>query len=174
MNQKTLVSISRTRVLALTSVLAALIAVGTITSIPMPYPLAALTLAPIVIFVTSILLGPAAGLVASVIGSAIGYSFGSTIGTIAGGFSYYFLFGIVFARGPMGFIVGLLRKKNEIIAMILGVAIETLLFFGLDFFVLGFGYAIFDFGTLADLVFVPVAYGILVAVRRNLDITYLA
>jgi uncharacterized membrane protein len=124
--------------------------------------------------VTSILLGPAAGLISSAIGSAIGYSFGSTLGTIAGGFSYWFLFGIVVARGPMGFSVGLLRKKNEIIAMILGVAVETLLFFGLDFYALGFGTAILDFGTLVDLVFVPVSYGILMAVRRNLNLTYLA
>jgi uncharacterized membrane protein len=173
-NQKTPVSISRTRIVALTSVLAALIAVGTIIAIPMPFPLAAITLAPIIIFVTSILLGPAAGLISSAIGSAIGYSFGSTLGTIAGGFSYWFLFGIVVARGPMGFSVGLLRKKNEIIAMILGVAVETLLFFGLDFYALGFGTAILDFGTLVDLVFVPVSYGILMAVRRNLNLTYLA
>ena len=173
-NQKTRVPISRTRVVALTSVLAALIAVGTVIAIPMPFPLAAITLAPVIIFVTSILLGPAAGLISTAIGSAIGYSFGSTFGTIAGGFSYWFLFGIVVARGPMGLSVGLLRKKNEIIAMILGVAVETLLFFGLDFYALGLGTAILDFGTLVDLVFVPVTYGILVAVRRNLNITYLA
>ncbi|MGA3192983.1 MAG: ECF transporter S component [Candidatus Bathyarchaeia archaeon] len=174
MKQKTPVPISRTRIVALISVLAALIAVGTVIAIPMPTPLAAITLAPIIIFVTSILLGPAAGLISTVIGSAIGYSFGSTLGTISGGFSYWFLFGIVVARGPMGLTVGLLRKKNEIIAMIFGVAVETLLFFGLDFYAFGFGTAILDFGTLVDLVFVPVTYGILVAVRRNLDITYLA
>lgn len=143
-------------------------------AIPMPTPLAAITLAPIVIFVTSILFGPAAGFVSAVIGSAIGYSFGSTFGTIAGGFSYYFLFGIVFARGPMGLSVGFLRKKNEIIAMIVGVVVETLLFFAPDFYIYGFGYAVLDFGTLIDLVFVPVTYGILVAVRRSLDVTYLA
>jgi uncharacterized membrane protein len=173
-NQKTRVPISRTRVVALTSVLAALIALGTVIAIPMPFPLAAITLAPIIIFVTSILLGPVAGLISTAIGSAIGYSFGSTFGTIVGGFSYWFLFGIVVARGPMGLSVGLLRKKNEIIAMILGVAVETLLFFGLDFYAFGFGTAILDFGTLVDLVFVPVTYGILIAVRRNLGLTYLA
>ena len=174
LKQKTRVPVSRTRIVALISVLAALIAVGTVIAIPLPTPLAAITLAPIIIFVTSILLGPAAGLASSVIGCAIGYPIGSTLGTIAGGFSYYFLFGIIVARGPMGFVVGLLRKKNEIIAMILGVVVETLIFFGLDFYVIGFGAAILDFGTLADLVFVPVTYGILIAVRRNLEITYLA
>jgi uncharacterized membrane protein len=156
--------------------MAALIAVATTIAIPMPPPLSTITFAPIIIFVVSILLGPSAGLVSSAIGSAIGFVGGSSIGTImvpAGYFSV-FLLGIVVARGPMGFCVGLLRKKNVIMAMILGVIVETLIFFAIDFYLFGIAVAVLDFGTLVDLVFVPVAYAILLAVRKILDITYLA
>jgi uncharacterized membrane protein len=175
MNQKIPEFASRSKVVALTSILAALIAVTTMIAIPMPPPLSAITFAPVIIFVTSILLGPSAGLISTVIGSAIGYLGGTTIGTIsgAGGLYYWYLFGIAFARGPMGFCVGLLRKKNEIVAMIIGVVVETLLFFALDTYLIGFWVALADFGTLVDLIFVPIAFAVLVAVRRILDITYL-
>ncbi len=166
---------SQTKIVALTSIMAALIAVTTIIAIPMPPPLSTITLAPIIIFVAGILLGPSAGLVSSVIGSAVGFMAGSSIGTIMvmPGYLYWYLFGIVIARGPMGFSVGLLRKKNEIFAMIVGVVVETLIFFAIDVYLIGIALAVFDFGTLVDLVFVPIAYTILIAVRRILDITYL-
>lgn len=176
MNKKMSEPASRTRKVALTSVLAALIAVTTMMAIPLPPPLVTITLAPVIIFVTSILLGPTAGLTSAVIGSAIGYLGGTTIGTITnvGGLYYWYLFGIVIARGPMGLSVGLLRRKNEMICMVLGVAVETLIFFALDIYLIGIVLAVFDFWTLLDLVFVPVAYGVLVAVRKILDVTYLA
>jgi len=175
MNKKAPETASQTRVVALTSVFAALIAVTTMTAIPMPPPLSTITLAPIIIFVTAILLGPSAGLISSVIGSAIGYLAGTSIGTIAifPGYLYWYLFGIIIARGPMGLSVGLLRKKNEIIAMITGVVVETLVFFTIDVYLFGIILAIPDFGTLIDLIFVPVTYAILMIVRRTLDVSYL-
>jgi uncharacterized membrane protein len=167
---------SQAKKVALTSILAALTAVTTITAVPLPPPLSTITLAPVIIFVSAILIGPSGGLVSSIIGSTVGYVAGTTIGTIssAGGLYYWYLFGIAFARGPMGLSVGLLRKKNEIIAMISGVVVETLLFFALDVYLIGFWVALADFGTLVDLVFVPIALAVLVAVRRILDVTYLA
>jgi uncharacterized membrane protein len=176
MNKEVSETRSQTKKVALTSILAALIAVTTMIAIPMPPPLSTITMAPVIIFVTAILLGPSAGLISSIIGSAIGYLGGTTIGTISGvgGLYYWYLFGIAFARGPMGFSVGLLRKKNEIVAMITGVVIETLLFFALDIYLIGFWVALADFGTLIDLIFVPIALMVLVAVRRILDVTYLA
>lgn len=176
MNKEISEPASKTRKVALTSVLAALIAVTTMMAIPLPPPLVTITLAPVIIFVTSILLGPTAGLTSTVIGSALGYLGGTTIGTITsvGGLYYWYLFGIVIARGPMGLSVGFLRKKNEVIGMVLGVAVETLIFFALDIYLIGIVLAVFDFWTLLDLVFIPVAYGVLVAVRKILDVTYLA
>ena len=167
---------SQTKVVALTSVMSALIAVMTMTAFPLPPPLSTITLAPIIIFVASVLLGSRAGLVSAAIGSAIGYVAGTTVGTISvfPGYLYVYLVGLVIARAPMGFAVGLLRKQNEVIAMAIGVVIETLIFFTTDFYLFGFAIAVFDFGTFVDLVFIPVAYGLLVTVRFILNIRYLA
>jgi uncharacterized membrane protein len=156
--------------------MAALIAVVTMIAIPMPPPLSTITFAPIIIFITSILLGPSTGLVCAAIGSAIGFMGGSSIGTIMvpSGYLYVFLLGIVVARGPMGFSVGLLRKKNEIVAMIVGVIVETLIFFTMDAYLFGIAIAVLDFGTLVDLMFVPATYAVLLVVRKILNITYLA
>jgi hypothetical protein len=101
---------------------------------------------------------------------------GTTIGTIVvlPGYLYVYLVGIVVARGPMGFAVGLLRKQNEIVAMVVGVVVETLIFFTIDLYLLGIAVAIFDFGTFVDLVYVPVTFAVLVAVRRILETKYLA
>src|SRR5271157_3336026 len=163
---------SQTRIVALTSVLSGLVAVMTMTAIPLPPPLSTFTLAPVIIFVTSILLGPKAGFVAA----AIGYVAGTTIGTIYifPGYFYVYLIGLVVARAPMGFAVGLLRKENEFLAMIIGVVVETLIFFTIDFYLFGFAIAVIDFGTLIDLASVPIAYAVLVALRRTLNTRYLA
>jgi uncharacterized membrane protein len=176
MNNKVTETASKTKIVALTSVMSALIAVLTMTAIPVPPPVSAITLAPIIIFATSILLGPKAGLVASVIGSAIGYIAGTSIGTIspAPGYLYVYLVGIVIARGPMGLAVGLLRKQNEILAMAVGVVVETLIFFTTDLYLFGIVFAALDFVTFVDLVYVPVTYAVLVAVRRILDTKHLA
>jgi uncharacterized membrane protein len=166
MNKQISETTSQSKVIALTSIIA----------IPLPPPLSTLTLAPIAIFITSILLGPSAGLVSSAIGSAIGFIAGANIGTIMvpPAYLYVFLFGIVIARAPMGLIVGLLRKKNEIAAMVVGVLTETVIFFVADSFLFGIAFALITLGTLADLVFVPISYGVLKAVRNILKINYLA
>jgi len=156
--------------------MAALIAVTTITAIPMPPPLSTLTLAPIVIFVTGILLGPAPALVASAVGSGIGFLGGASVGTIMvpPGYLYIFLFGIVISRGPMGLVVGLLRKVDEVEAMFVGVLVETVIFFVADWFLFGLSVALITLGTLIDLVHVPIGYGVLKRIRKILKITYLA
>jgi len=176
MNKQIPETTSQSKVIALTSIMAALIAVTTIIAIPLPPPLSTLTLAPIAIFITSILLGPSVGLISSAIGSAIGFIAGANVGTIMvpPAYLYVFLFGIVIARAPMGLIVGLIRKKNEIIAMVVGVLTETVIFFVADAFLFGIAFALITLGTLADLIYVPISYGILKAVRNILKITYLA
>ncbi|MBN1357252.1 ECF transporter S component [Candidatus Bathyarchaeota archaeon] len=176
MNNQINETTSRSKIVALTSIMAALIAVTTMIAIPMPPPLSSITLAPIAIFITSILLGPSAGLISAAIGSAIGFLAGTSIGTIMAppAYLYLFLFGIVIARAPMGLLVGLLRKKKETAAMIVGVLTETIIFFGIDSFVFGVAFALITLGTLADLIFVPISYGILKAVRKILKISYLA
>ena len=50
----------------------------------------------------------------------------------------------------MAVAVGVFRKKSEVVGMVLGVIIETLIFFSIDFVLFGFGFAVFDFGTFVD------------------------
>jgi len=161
--------------LALTAVMSALIAVTTMIAIPMPPPLSTITLAPIAIFITGILMGPWVGLAATAIGSGLGFLAGATVGTIAvpAGYLYVFLWGIIVARGPMGFGVGILRKANVLIAMITGVLIETVIFFVADWYLFGFGWALITLGTLVDLAYVPVSYVVLRGLRKALNIEYL-
>ncbi len=160
---------------ALTGVMAALVAVTTIIAIPLPPPLSTINLAPIIIFAVSILLGPKVGVTSTAIGCAIGYLAGTSTGTILipPGFLYIYLFGLVIARSPMAIVVGVLRKKSEIAGMIMGVFVETMIFFAIDFALFGIGFAVFDFGTFIDLIFVPITFAVLLAVRRFLDTKYL-
>ena len=175
-NNQTGIASRATYKLALTSVMTALVAVTTMLAIPMPPPLSTLTLAPIAIFITGILLGPIPALVSSFIGSGIGFIAGASVGTInvPPGYLEIFLVGIMVARGPMGFSVGLLRKKDEIVAMIVGVLVETAIFFFMDWYLFGFSIALITLGTLIDLVYVSLSYSALKGIRKILNITYLA
>lgn len=160
---------------AMTAVMSALIAVTTMTAIPMPPPLSTITLAPIAIFVAGILMGPLPALIASAIGSGLGFLGGATIGSIMvpPGFMGVFLVGIVVARGPMGFTVGLLRKIDEVAAMTIGVLVETAIFFFMDWPLFGFEVSLITLGTLIDLVFVPIGYLVLKVVKKTWDVTKL-
>ena len=161
--------------LAMTAVMSALIAVTTMTAIPMPPPLSTLTFAPIIIFVVGILMGPVPALVSSAIGSGLGFLAGASIGSIMvpPGFMGVFLLGIVVSRGPMGATVGLLRKINEVAAMTIAVIVETAIFFFMDWGLFGFGVALITLGTLIDLVFVPIGYIVLKVVKKMWDVTIL-
>ncbi len=168
--------ISQTKRLSLTGVMAALIAVTTIIAIPLPPPLSTINLAPVIIFTVCILLGPWVGFTCTVIGCGIGYLAGTSLGTIIvpPGFLYIYLVGLVAARGPMALAVGGLRKKSEPAGMVLGVVIETMIFFSIDFILFGLGFALFDLGTFVDLVFVPITVAVLIAIRRIFDTKYLS
>jgi len=174
----------RTATVAQSAVMSALVAVLTVTAFPMPPPLSTLTLAPVAIFVGSIFLGPRVGLVSGVLGSAIGFTIASTVGIIAGaapGSALFpiFLVGLVAARGPEGWIIGVLRRKNEILGMAVGTVYETLAFFLIDFFYtypillsMPRSFAYLDFGTLIDLVFIVPAVIVLRYVRTHLGVRY--
>jgi uncharacterized membrane protein len=175
-NIKSTINISSSKKIALIAIMSALVAVTTLIAIPLPPPLSTLNLAPVIIFVVSILMGARIGATATAIGCAIGYLTGTTLGTILipPGFVYIYLVGLVVARTPMALTAGFLRKKSEIAGMTLGVVVETLIFFFIDLFLFGFAIAIFDFGVFVDFVSVPIALAVLLAVRRILNVKYLA
>ena len=175
-NSQTGTTLSRASVkLAMTAVMSALIAVTTMVAVPMPPPLSTITLAPVAIFVAGILMGPLPALVASIFGSGLGFIGGANIGTInvPPGFFSIFLIGIIVSRGPMGFTVGLLRKVDIILAMSIGVLAETLIFFVLDWYLFGFSVALITLGTLLDLIFVPVGYLVIKAIRSMWNVNKL-
>jgi len=153
----------------------ALIAAGTAVSIPMPPPLTAITLAPPIIFLTAILMGPYIGFFAALIGSGAGLYIASAYLPIPPGFLGIFILGIMIARGPEGLIIGLLRKVTEVGAMVIGTGFEVVAFFLMDWYLFGFelAFTLTFFGTMIDFLYVPVGVGLLRAVRSTLRTKYL-
>ncbi len=78
-----------------------------------------------------------------------------------------------------GLISVLTRMKNEtvttismweIAAMVIGVVFETVGFFVLDWYLFGWAVALTVLPTIVDAVFIPVAIGVIAAVRKRLGI----
>ncbi len=160
----------------------ALIAAGTaILRIPAPPPLFEITIAPVFYLAISVLFPRRVSFWSTAIGSAIGEAINVAL---YGGFPIY-VAGIVWARAPEALIVYKFRNGSMrilIIAMILATIFETLAFFFPDwiFYSLalfsysdtpqglagGFASAFSDLFTMVDLLWIPLAIGAVVAVRR--------
>jgi uncharacterized membrane protein len=166
--------------LGVTAVFSALIAVGTMIIIPLPKPLAEITLAPAIYLSLAALSDRWTAFNATAIGSFIG----ETVNGALYGYPLIYSFGIVWARAPEAFIVAWAAKKGTralALAMIGATVFETLAFYFSDaaFYAFGlFGYctgvdnclgftnglilALPDIATMADLLFIPVALAIIV------------
>lgn len=158
---------------------AALVAVGTILVIPLPKPLAELTLAPAIYLALAALTDKWTAFNAIAIGSFIG----ETINGVTYAYPLIFSFGIVWARAPEALIVNWAKKRGTkllVVAMALATVFETLAFFFPDW--LFYAYGLFqygsptdsttafwaaapDFGTLVDLAFIPVALALIRAAK---------
>ncbi len=163
--------------LALISVFAALIAVGTILVIPLPPPLYEITWAPAIYLALSILSGPWTAFSAIALGSFVGESY--NIATRGG--PPIFIAGIVWARAPEALIIAWARSrgwKTIGATMVVATIYETVAFLLPDwlFYTYGlFGYgspvdlitgfytALPDAFTLVDLAYIPIALGIIKA-----------
>ena len=164
--------------LALIAVFSALIAVCTsIIRIPLPAPLYEITLAPAIYLALAALVDKWDAFSATAIGGFVGELFNITT---SGGLPIY-PFGMVWARGPEVFIVAWAAtrgRKTLALAMVAATVFETLAFFFPDW--LFYTYGLFqygtpttaysglvvassDFGTLLDLAFIPIAFGIIAA-----------
>ncbi len=167
------------RRLAVVAVFAALIAVCTILAVPLPYPLYEITFAPPIYLALAVLVDSTSAFGATAIGGFLGEAI--NIGFRGG--SPIYPFGMIWARGPEVFIVAWAKNRGGrtlVLAMAAATVFETLAFFFPDwaFYVYGlfqygsptdvwtaFGYAAYDFGTLVDLAFIPVAILIVRAAR---------
>lgn len=165
--------------IAQSAVMSAVIAVLTLIAFPLPPPLTAVTLAPVAIFVTSTFLAPRVGFVSALIGSELGFTVAAASGIMSGAPLFpVFLLAVILARGPEGYIIGILRKKHEILAMVAGTIFESLVFFAIDYsltypIVLGLSrdLAYLDFGMLIDLVSVVPVF-VLRYLRSQLGVRY--
>jgi hypothetical protein len=173
----------------------ALVAVGTILSnvlfgFTFPPPLSEITVAPAFYMALAALFPRRVSFWATLIGSAVGETINIFVfGEAAGILALTYIPGIILARAPESLII--FRFRNKTVGylakgMILATVFETVVFFLIDWpvysltafycpqipcassgFVTGFYYAAFDFGTLIDLVWIPVALSLIVAARRS-------
>lgn len=171
---------SRSVLIATVAVFGALIAVGTVLSIPLPAPLYEITWAPAIYMALSAVVGTATSASAIGIGSFIGEAFNVSF---KGGGSPIYPFGMLWARVPEALIIGWARNRGRralFLAMVVATVYETLAFFFSDW--LFYTYGLFqygspttalsalvpasaDFGTLADLVYIPVSFVLIKAAR---------
>ena len=161
----------RSTTLAVIAVFSALITVGTVVAIPLPFPLYEITFSPPIYLALAAMVDSSTAFDATAIGGFLGEALNISF---RGGSPIY-PFGMVWARAPEAFIVAWARNKGERTlawAMAGATLFETLAFFFPDwgFYVYGlfqygsptnvttaFIYAAPDFGTLVDLAFIPVA-----------------
>lgn len=166
--------------LSVTAVFAALIAVGTILSIPLPAPLYEITWAPAIYLALGALSDRWTAFSATSIGGFIGEAYNVAF---RGGGSPIYPFGMVWARGPEVLIVAWAAKKGTrwlALSMVLATLYETVAFYVPDalFYaygvfqyqnagniVAGFTTAFSDIFTLVDLAYIPVALAIIFAAR---------
>ncbi|MFW9831427.1 MAG: ECF transporter S component [Candidatus Thorarchaeota archaeon] len=160
---------------ATVGVLGALMAVMAMFAVVLPPPLGSIDTSSILIFVTSILYGPAFGLIITCIGQLIGK--GVLISSV--GWPAVFIPGIVAVRGPEALIVGYIGRNKSLgrirepLAMIIGVIWETGAFIVADFYLFGIAGAIGVVWTIIDLVWVPAAIAAIYYVRMSFRTEYL-
>lgn len=159
--------------LALVAAFSALIALGTVLSIPMLPPLYEITWSPAIYLALAVLVDRKTSFSATAIGGFLGEAY--NVAFKAGGSPIY-PFGMIWARAPEVLIVAWASGKGNrtlALSMALATVFETLAFFFPDwlFYVYGlfgyssplsiasgFAYASSDFLTMIDIIYIPVAF----------------
>ena len=186
---------SRTLFLAETASFSALIAVTTALStalagIPLPAPLSEITLAPAIYLTLGVLFPRKVSFWSTAIGSAVGEAINVLMfGSAPAAFAIIYIPGMIWARAPEALIMNRFRRKSMVwiaFAMVIATVYETLAFFFPDwafysfsFFYgapaglwAGLGLAAFDFGTLIDLMWIPVALLLIRAIRSAFRVQF--
>jgi hypothetical protein len=162
--------------LAFFAVMAALTTLANLIMVPMPQPLAEYDLSPVLTYTFGVLVNPTMAIAIVALAMLLGTSYK----VITFGFPAIFILGAMLVRGlEAGLISSFIRLRKstsstitvwEIIAMVIGVIFETLGFFGIDWYLFGYGFAFTDLFTIVDAIFIPIAIGVIIAVRRRLGI----
>jgi hypothetical protein len=161
---------------ALFAVMTAVTVVLNLIMVPMPQPLAEYDASPVLIYGLGVLMDPILAFltIAVAMGIGVGYK------VVTFGFPPVFILGAMFVRGvEAALISGLVRWRKgapsrisiwETVSMGIGCVWETFGFFGLDALLFGIAYATIDVFTIIDLIFIPLAVGVVVAIRSRLGI----
>jgi len=166
--------------IAFFAVMVALTTVANLIMVPMPQPLAEYDLSPVLIYTLGALVNPvmAAGIIAT------GMMIGTWYKVITFGFPMVFVLGAMVVRGIEAALISyIIRLKDpsetksvtsyEVLAMVIGVIFETLGFFIFDWYLFGWAVALTVLPTIVDAVFIPIAIGVVAAIRRSLNINRL-
>jgi len=186
---------NQTLFLAEAASFSALIAVTTALStallgIPLPPPLSEITFAPAIYFTLSVLFPRKVSFWSTAVGSAIGEAINVLVfGSAPAAFALIYIPGMIWARAPEALIVNRFRRKSTYwlaFAMVIATVYETLAFFFPDWFFYSFTFfygaptgvlsglslAAFDFGTLIDLIWIPVALLLIKALRGKFSVRF--
>ena len=145
------------RLIGIATVSTALTALMTCIMFPMPKPLGYVNLGEIAIFLSAILFGPFIG--------AFSGGVGSMIADIALGY-YVYAPATLLIKGFEGFIVGYLRKINEIVAMLIGSASMIFGYFLFDYILYGPVAWLDLIFFIASLIRISLSYLILKALKK--------
>jgi uncharacterized membrane protein len=178
---------NRSKVIALSGVLSALVAVLTFIIIPFPPPVGGFDSSSILILSLPIILGPELGMAIVCVGEFVGTMFLLSVG---GGLLYY-LPGIVAVRGPEAYFVGKIARSRQfgrpegggitVLAVVLGPLWETVGFIAANYYLYyllsgpegAIVVSLLLLTTLVDLVWVPLALLVMGATRRAFGASYL-
>ncbi|HZY95339.1 MAG TPA: hypothetical protein VFE98_10880 [Candidatus Bathyarchaeia archaeon] len=187
--------------LAQIAAFSALVAVGTLLSnilllgYPLPPPLYEITVAPAFYMAIAVLFSRRISFWSTAIGSGVGEAAGIFLfGLVPGAFALTYVPGIILARAPEALIINRFRAKTVrlvVLGMVIATVFESVVFFLIDWPVYSFTafycttspcgssglagglyLAAFDFGTLLDLVWIPIALALVVAARRAFKIQF--
>jgi uncharacterized membrane protein len=161
---------------ALFSVLVAVTVIANLIMVPMPYPLAEYDLSPVLIYTIGVLVNPplAGVIIAVAMALGVGYKM------VVFGFPPVFVIGAMVVRGVEASLISFIVRmkgptdaktvsKWEVVAMVVGAVWETVGFFLADWYLFGLGFAMTVLLTIVDAVFIPVAVGVIAAVRQRLS-----
>jgi hypothetical protein len=163
--------------IAFFAVMTALTTIANLIMVPMPQPLAEYDLSPVLTYTLGVLVSP--GAAAAIVATAMMLGTGYKVMTF--GFPIVFVPGAMLVRGLEAALISVIVRMRpppekrtvtrwEVAAMVVGVVFETLGFFVLDWYLFGWAIALTVLPTIVDVVFIPVAVGVVAAVRGRLEV----